>query len=210
MNRWLVVLCALLAVAFPAQAEMYVAGQIGANLPQDISNVEWSAGSFRAPGSDIALQTSLMYGAKLGYYFDQLPWLGVETEVYNSNPHIKQQDVRIGNTNLGSIPGAHHRMLTWSPVTVVGRLQFGGLEPYAGVGLGLFFSRISDESGSNSDTAVGLNTQLGLRYRITPHVAVFGEWKYNRASLNHDLGGGVKFEGDYSAHILAFGVGYHF
>ena len=28
----------------PVQAEWYVAGQVGANLPADFSNVRWSAG----------------------------------------------------------------------------------------------------------------------------------------------------------------------
>jgi hypothetical protein len=49
---------------------------------------------------------------------------------------------------------------------------------------------------------------------VTKDLALFGEWKYNRASFNFSQStptqatGGIK--GDYSAHILAFGIGYHF
>jgi len=43
---------------------------------------------------------------------------------------------------------------------------------------------------------------------------VFGEWKYNRASFNFSESSPTQatggFKGDYSANILAFGVGYHF
>ena len=61
---------------------------------------------------------------------------------------------------------------------------------------------------------MGLNTQLGARYLVTTNLSVFGEWKYNRASVNFSdstptaaTGG---FKGDYSANLFAFGVGYHF
>ena len=78
---------------------MYVAGQMGVNIPQDASNVELSVGGRTLGLSDLALQNSLMYGAKAGYYFDSLTWqnfnLGVETEVFNSTPHIKQQEVTL-------------------------------------------------------------------------------------------------------------------
>ena len=203
-------LCAVMvAMAGTASAELYVAGQLGAHLPNDVSNTEWKVGAANANGSDIALQNSFMYGAKVGYYFDQLPWLGVETEFYNATPHVEQQRIRIGTTPF-ALTGTHHRVFTWSPFTVVVRYQAGELEPYAGLGLGVFFSHLSTTGLSSSDTGVGLHTQVGLRYRVTPHVAVFGEWKYDQANLVHAIGSGLTFDGDYSAHILAFGVGYHF
>lgn len=86
------------------------------------------------------------------------------------------------------------------------------MEPYAGVGLGVFFSRISDGTDSSSSTDVGLNTQLGVRYRVATNVALFGEWKFNHANISHDnvVGSGLNVSADYNAHNLVFGVGYHF
>ena len=205
----------------PVQAEMYVAGQVGANIPQDLSNVEYSAGGVTLGGNDLSLQNSLMYGAKVGYYFDSLKtmqppaWqhfrLGVETEVFNSAPHVKQQDITIEGVNIGTA-GFTNRTLMWAPLIVVVRYQAGTFEPYAGVGLGVFFSRISDGTDSSSSTDVGLNTQLGLRYRVNPKLSLFGEWKYNYANINHDnIGGtGLDVSYDYNANIFAAGVGYHF
>jgi opacity protein-like surface antigen len=204
----------------PAKAEMYVAGQVGVNIPYSLSNVEWSG---LAPttlgGSDLALQNSAMYGAKLGYFFDSLKAqnfnLGVETEVFNATPHIKQQDVGLGVINLGSIPGFTNRVFTWAPVNIVVRYQEGAFEPYAGAGFGIFFSRIARDPdfGSSTSTDVGLNTQLGVRYRLTNNLAVFGEWKFNHANLTHSslLGAnGLDLSADYNAHNFVFGVGYHF
>ena len=74
----------------PVQAEWYVAGQVGANLPADLSNVRWSAGGATVAGNDLELQTSVVYGGKVGYYFDSVKWLGIETEVFNATPHINQ------------------------------------------------------------------------------------------------------------------------
>jgi opacity protein-like surface antigen len=51
-----------------------------------------------------------------------------------------------------------------------------------------------------------------LRYRVTEHVAIFGEWKFNYANINHDnaIGTGVSVSADYNVHHLVFGLGYHF
>lgn len=211
----------MFCLPFPVQAEMYVAGQVGVNIPQSLSNVQWSAGGGTLGGNDLSLQNSVMYGAKVGYYFDSLKtmqppaWqhfrLGVETEVFNSTPHIKHQAITIGGANAGTT-GFDNRVLMWAPLVVVVRYQAGVFEPYAGVGLGVFFSRISDGTDSSSSTDVGLNTQLGLRYRVNPNLSLFGEWKYNYANINHDnIGGtGLDVSYNYNANIFATGVGYHF
>ena len=214
---WLLALAVVVLHSSPARAEMYVAGQVGVTLPNSASSIDYSTSA--APGvtlrgNDLNLQTSVMYGAKLGYYFESLKWLGVETEVYNSTPHVKQQNVVVGGIPLGVISGSYLRVLNWSPITVVVRYQAGKFEPYAGVGLGLYFARLKDPASgeSTSSTTPGLNTQVGLRYRITDHIAVFGEWKYNYARVNFDETPTAFFKTDatYTAHHLVFGLGYHF
>ena len=209
----------IFCLTLPVQAEMYVAGQVGASIPNKFSNVEGVDSSAGLTVSDLSLQNSLMYGAKLGYYFDSIKWLGVETEVFNSTPHLKQQDVTVsfgGASATGNFPGQSVRVLNWAPINIVVRHQMGGFEPYAGVGMGVFFANLKDGASgeSSSTTNVGLNTQLGLRYKVTQNVAVFAEWKYNRANLNFSESSPTQqtggFKGDYSANIFAFGVGYHF
>ena len=215
------VLCLMLS-GRPAYAEMYSAGQMGMSIPNSLSNIEGMGGNTGTTISNLNLANSFMYGLKFGYYFDSLKWLGIETEVFNSTTHIKQQTATASNATgslTGTVPGASLRVLNWAPVNIVVRYQMGKLEPYAGVGLGIFITSLKDGATGlySSSTNVGLNTQLGLRYLIAENVALFSEWKYNRASFNfpgfsgvpaQSTGGG--YQGDYSAHILAFGVGYHF
>lgn len=125
MGRWMtkrlsVFALLLLSLSFtstPAQAEVYVAGQVGVSLPNSFSNVEGVDTLTGLTLSDLSLHNSVMYGAKIGYYFDSMKWLGVETEVFNSTPHVKQQTVTasfggpsatIPNTdNRSGFPCAH-------------------------------------------------------------------------------------------------------
>ena len=214
---WLSALAVLLLLSSPARAELYIAGQVGGTVPNDATSVEYStnaAPGLTLKGNDLELQTSVVYGAKLGYYFESLKWLGVETEVYNTTPHVKQQNVVINGVPLGTISGSHLRVLNWSPITIVARFQMGKFEPYAGVGLGLYFSRLSDSASgeSSSSTTPGLNTQVGLRFRMTDHIAVFGEWKYNYTRVKFDETPTAFFKTDatYTANLFVFGLGYHF
>jgi opacity protein-like surface antigen len=192
---------------------MYVAGQVGVTFPHSLNDVKWHDAGVTLKGNDLSLHNSVMYGGKLGYYFDSLKWLGLETEIFNTTPNLKQQNITIAGVNLGTSSGADLRILTWAPVNLVVRYQMGALEPYAGVGLGVFFSRLSDGGPSRSSTDLGLNTQVGLRYRVTTNLALFGEWKFNHANLSYSNlpgSGGVDLSADYNAHNLVFGVGYHF
>jgi hypothetical protein len=123
---------------------MYVADQFGVTIPNSFSNVDVTAAG--APSgttlSDLELKNSFMYGAKLGYYFDSMKWLGVETEVFNTTPHFKQQTATVTVPGVGSgsgaLTGQYVRVLTWAPVNVVVCYQMGQLEPYAGIGMGVF------------------------------------------------------------------------
>lgn len=131
----------LLSLSFtstPAQAEVYVAGQVGVSLPNSFSNVEGVDTLTGLTLSDLSLHNSVMYGAKIGYYFDSMKWLGIETEVFNSTPHVKQQTVTAsfgGPSATIPITGQDFRVLTWAPINVVVRYQMGQFEPYAGIGL---------------------------------------------------------------------------
>jgi opacity protein-like surface antigen len=206
----------MFCLTVPLQAEMYIAGQMGVNMPRDLSNVEVSTSGTSVGLSDLSLQNSLMYGAKAGYYFDSLKLqnfnLGVETEVFNSTPHIKQQEFTFGGVSVGTLQALTNRVLTWAPVVVLVRYQAGAFEPYAGVGLGVFFSRLARDTDSSSSTDVGLNTQLGLRYRVNPNLSLFGEWKYNYAHIDNSnfLGAnGLDLSYNYNVNIFAGGIGYH-
>ena len=216
----------LLVTAFTpsARAEWYVAGQFGVALPSvagGLSNVDINSSGFPAGStmSDRSLASSALYGAKFGYYFRRVKWLGLQTEFYNTTPHIKQQLTTISVPSAGSVSGVlsgdHFRVFTWAPLNVVLRYPNARLQPYVAFGPGLFFAKVQTTQtgfeGSQTSTKLGLNAEAGLQYYITRRVTVFGEGKYNLTRFNFaENDAQFGFNGTYKMFALAVGLGYHF
>ena len=216
--------------------EVYVGGFGGYTLGHNFNNLDGSlAAGSTSPGID--LKNSGIYGAKMGYFFpNHLNWLGVEVEGFNTSPHLKQsaigpgEHLRVTTAAVNVIArgkfacgprsdsGVSRRTTTETGTDRYGRDYradtFCPLQPYVGVGLGVFFARANGGLGSRSDSdnaVPGLNALAGVRYFLTEHVAVFGEYKYNRASFNFDdLGPGTTLKGDYSVSHIVGGLSFHF
>src|SRR5689334_25116355 len=76
-----------------ASAEMYVAGYGGVNFADRINSIAGTGPQAGVPGPfvDFDLKNSITYGGKIGY-FPRHSWYGIEWEVFNTTPHIKQLD----------------------------------------------------------------------------------------------------------------------
>lgn len=197
----------------------------GVTIGHDISDVKRST-----PGvstNDIDLKNSGVYGGKVGYFLpDRWNWLGFETEAFNTTPHLEQQ---------GAIPGSHLRVTTLA-FNVVARAQMAcdhdrdhrsvedrsrgtssdvddrrlcRFQPYIGAGPGVFFARNSNGTSSSDNGVVGLNALVGARYFFTENVALFTEYKYNRAKFEFDAPAGGSFEGNYSVSHVVGGLSLH-
>jgi opacity protein-like surface antigen len=187
--------------------------------------------------SDQSLKTSFMVGGKIGHYFSRAQWFGLEAEIFYSTPHIKQQDITVhsgtpitftpsgggpstpvvGNefTAVG-VPGAHFSVLTIAPLNLMFRYPGNRLQPYIGIGPGIFIARIKDPSitqgdDSQSSTKIGLNTLIGVRYFLTRHVSAFAEGKYNYVRFNFEENPNFfGFNATYTPITVGFGISYHF
>lgn len=186
----------------PASPEWYVAGNVGVNFADRLTGVSGTGdlAGFQAP--DFDLKNSVSYGAKLGY-FPEHSWFGIEGEVLQTTPHIK---------NLDNDPGIHLRVTTVG-VNVLARYPGRTFQPYVGVGVGTAIAHLSDTATVQSDTDVtsGWNVLAGLRGFVTPYVAIFTEYKYTGATLRFDQAFGTGgFEGVYRAQHVLVGLSYHF
>ena len=194
---------ATFGVPGPASAEWYVAGEVGPNFADRLTGISGTNGLGGLQAPDFDLKNSVSYGAKLGY-FPEHGWFGIEGEVLQTTPNIK---------NLDDIPGIHLRMTTVG-INFLARYPGRTFQPYAGAGVGVVIAHLSDSATTQSDTDVtgGWNVLAGLRAFVTPYVAVFTEYKYTGATLQFDqafrTGGG--FEGTYGAQLVMFGLSYHF
>lgn len=215
-----------------AYSEVYFGGQVGSSvMGNSLTDISLTDFSPNGTMSDRELSRSLLFGAKIGYYFPQARWFGVETEVFYTTPHIKQQNTRVtvppgsilqgfgavsGGTAEGVLSGDYLRLITWAPVNLMFRYPAMRLQPYVGVGLGLFFARVHTTQvgveGSQSDMSIGLNAKAGLEFYITRNLSAFGEWKYNRASFGFgaNSSGTFGFDADYQVHFATIGLNLHF
>lgn len=199
------------------------------------------AGTFNFPSatvSDQSLKTSFMFGGKIGHYLSRARWFGFEAEFFYSNPHIKQQDITFRSDTPGTftpsgggpiipippgaeatareVQGVNFHVLTIAPLNLMFRYPGNRLQPYIGIGPGIFIARLKDPSvtqgdNSQSSTKLGLNALIGARYYITRHISAFAEGKYNYVRFNFEENPNFfGFNATYSPINVAFGVSYHF
>ena len=235
--KWIALGIGILAMTLPAitpagvqkaYAETYVGGQFGVSLPSVVGGGlgQGDLTGIFTPGSTVSEQSldeSILYGGKIGHYFRSVPWFGLEFEVYNSTPHIKQQRVtfcgRSGPVGSTELAGLNFRVLTVAPMNLTFRYHRWRLQPYIAVGPGIFFSRIKDPSltsdNTQQSTSIGLNAHGGVRYFITRRLAVFGEAKFNYSRFSFDetppgIFNLFGFDSTYKMFHASFGLTFHF
>ena len=223
------VITSLLALLVPivlftpqAYAESYVAGQFGVTLPQSLSNGKVTQDGFGGLDiSDQHLKSSAMVGAKLGHYFTKARWLGIETGVSYTTPHIKQGSLTFsgpgGSVTSQSLVGIHQRIITWD-IDVIFRYPGYRLQPYIGIGPSFYFAELKgpDAPPGQSATSIGFNAEGGVQYYLTRQWTLFGEGKYNYARMSYSSNDNdpnadpFGFRATYSAFTISAGLGYHF
>jgi opacity protein-like surface antigen len=223
------VMTSLLALLIPivlstpqAYAETYVAGQFGATFPQSLSNGEVTQDGFAGLElSDMPLKTSAMVGAKLGHYFTRARWLGIETGLSYTTPHVEEGSITFsgpgGSLSSPNLSGLSHRMIIWD-ADLVFRYPGYRLQPYIGIGPSFYFANLKgpDAPPGQSATSIGFNAEGGIRYYLTRQWALFGEGKYNYTRMSYSSNDGdpnadpFGFRATYSAFTLGLGISYHF
>jgi outer membrane protein W len=166
-----------------------------------------------------------------------LPWLGIEVEAFTTNPKIEAQTLNTTHeityqpnlpaaaficTQIGPPPNCPAAVTSKSKLSLqesdlrvttvalnlIARYPGQVFQPYAGVGIGVFYFMSSGQIDGRQ-FAPGLNAQVGLKFLATKEWALFVEGKYNLAGIN-DLDGIYGLSGIYSILHLAGGVAYHF
>ena len=223
MMSLLALLMPIVLFAPQTYAETYVAGQFGITLPQSLSNGTVTQDGFAGLDlSDQSLKSSAMVGAKLGHYFTRARWIGIETGLSYTTPHVKEGSITFsgpgGSLSSPVLSGLSHRVITWDIATIMFRYPGYRLQPYIGIGPSLFFATLKgpDAPPGQSATSIGFNVEGGLRYYITRNWALFGEGKYNWARMDYSSNHSdpnadpFGFRANYSALGLSLGVSYHF
>ena len=166
-------LFALLALSSPASAEWFLDGYVGASLTH---KGEFTFEAFDAElERDAEYQSSAVFGVRGGKWLDVLPWLGVAVELSYFRPSA---DILV--FPITALVLARYGFLRNE------EFKDGRLHVYAGLGGGLFITNLDGFIGrfEGSDTSVdfGLDTRLGVSYRVESNWAIFAEYRFTHVS----------------------------
>ena len=196
-----------LLAATPAAAEPYLAGFLGVALTpdQDLRTEFQLNGTPIINGRvhDLELETSAVFGGKVGYFFDRLlgpGHLGLEVEAYHFRSDADAQTARFKGVLLGAVTDMPLRLqeadidvtavalnvLYRLPLAVSAEFPRGRVQPYVGVGLGAYIATLEttttpfddNKTIEDTDAKPGVQVLAGARWFLTPNLALFAEYKF--------------------------------
>lgn len=244
------ILVALVCCVSAASAEPYLSGYVGAaftdrtdlNTDLQINGTPFVNGRLH----DVGFENGLLYGGKVGYYFEAPVLrgnLGVEAEAFHFRNAVRPQNVRFVGTLGGAPADITTRIqradidVTATALNLLYRLPLwtdanfprGRFQPYAGVGLAVLMSELStqttpldvNEDISDRDVQPAVQVLAGVRQFITPHLAVFFEYRFLHSApfdftfrVPGTIGGAPVTEtardrAGLTTHQLTGGIGFH-
>lgn len=253
-----VLLALIATVLIPSHglAQQYLGFYAGGAVPVDGTTVarerfssdlsaKASADNVNLSGLNVSLPETefdmgLILGARAGYWFENLnsPFLGVEAEIYGAFPKISDQNLQMslsGNSNGTNGAATVTVPVEEADLTIVNvgfnllaRYPYGNIQPYAGVGVGIFTGFLDDvklkESATvtiagssftldqgdfffkeDKQTEPALQLIGGVRGFLSDNVAIFAEYKYVKTELEFQ-----SMQIDYDASNIYAGVEFYF
>ena len=215
-------------------AENYAGISLGVSLPHDVTDIKGTLGATTATASDVSPDDVFAYGFKVGHYFKNMPWLGVEFNFYQRDPDVDQQAATaVGTIGILSAAATGQLKVDVNSITTFGFLammrateeqtkNLYNFEPFLGIGFGVDLVDLGEattfntagvlQSSTNleSDTSVGILISAGLNYELTDKIKAYGEYKYTDSSYELNGSDGATYEFDAGDSSLMFGVAYSF
>ena len=157
----------LLALPISSVAEWYTGVMGGYTIPNDFSDRSENFGGMSVDTPDTDLHNSFLVGGKGGYYFDQIRWVGVETEVFYTQPGFGNDAVGItGNVDV----------VTWATNAVV-RYPGERWQPYMGAGLGVLFVNVNYDQYPGGDGCHRIGHGRGLQCLSRPAIPAYRSYR---------------------------------
>ncbi len=179
----------------PASAEWYVSGYAGLAIPNNQDFDLTASGLGSGTLKDVDLDTSAVFGGKVGYFFEDWPYFGLELEGYHFSPDVGPQTVQASGTIVG-LPVVGATICQEFGIDVTGiavnailrgmtgksdAFPEGRFHGYIGVGPGLFISNLeipSTPSLDDTSTVVGGQVLAGVKFFLIEHLSLFAEYKF--------------------------------
>lgn len=206
MGRLILTLSVVLTLLVPASAsaEWFLDGYVGAALTH---KGEFTFEAFGAElERDAMYRSSAVFGVRGGKWLEALPWLGVALEASYFRPSADIQVFPITAlvmARYGFFPDEEFKE--------------GRLHVYGGLGGGLFITNldgfIGRFEGSDTSADMGLDTRLGVSYRVESEWALFAEYRFTHVSPSLSIdafGGRTSADTTFNTSHFLIGLSYRF
>jgi len=226
------VIATLVVVTTPAHAEWAIDLFGGASWTKsadmDVSGHDSAGLSVRTTLSDVKLDTGFTVGARVGYWFEFAPFVGLGLDAFYFSLPIPAQTVASSSTFSGSFLGkpitftpsgdaniqavdlpsaafSPQIMLRW-PLLTSEDAPKGRLQPYLGVGPAWAFTVKSDELA----VVLGGLVRAGVAVQVFRHLALFAEYRYSFFPGFELQDRGLTFKTDLDTHHAVGGLSFRF
>src|SRR3990167_8773770 len=203
------------------QAEVYLTGMAGWNMPNDFTGFHaeysWQGRQFE---DALKLQNGYALGGKLGYSPNAYPWIALEVEAIQSWPNQKEQAyVQFARppsgsgawqVSSGTLAGTHWKMLSVGPNLVLRHQVTDRWQVFAGGGVPIFFG--GSYGGAKQIPGFGVTFLGGLRYTLDKegHYRMLVQASRTAAKLTYmqvEMDGQHNgFTGHYQTTTVLFGI----
>jgi opacity protein-like surface antigen len=228
----LVVMAGVVLSGRASSAEWFADVYSGASVTRDHDVTVHDRGAGLGVYRDAEFATSLAYGARLGHYFDDLPFVGLAADLFSFSPNIRPQAARRDGcflvTGCGSGESRTGRididtralsldLMLRLPLFKTTEEPHGVLQPYVAVGVPLFFTTVTPRStrpfhnqDDETDVSLGYKAAAGVAFRVYTNLDLFGEYRYTHTSTSVDLRDAVirkaSFDTDLDTHSFLLGI----
>jgi hypothetical protein len=164
--------------------------------------------------------TSTPFGLRAGCWLVHHPWLGFAADMFLFTPNFNTPDM-VDDLVLTVLPMSALVLIRLAPASKGGPLA-GGLIPYLGSGLSLFYTSMSEFAGAglpppavleDSSVDLGWTALAGIARRFSKRWSAILEYRYTKVSpslsSSHPTGT-LKFEPDLQTHHFTLGMRLHF
>ncbi len=209
MMRYLCGVVILLAPAF-ANGEGFLDFAVGGAFTEN-SDITFAAGGSRETAA-VEFDDSFSSGVRGGYWFEELPWLGVGGMVSYFEPDLRVS--AYDSIRFGVVPITALLMLR-APLLPSQAVPRGQLQPYLNVGPGAFVTATDDDQYDEASVDVGVDVHAGATVMFTSHFGVFGEYRFTHyeANLDNDRDYDpydISLESTLDTHHVVAGFAWHF
>jgi opacity protein-like surface antigen len=172
--------------------------------------------------------TGFTLGARGGYWFDSLPFFGVDLDIFYMQIPLPAQTrtgtgvltgqilgktITVNASGIASIPSVTLPLLGFAPelrlrLPLMADAAFprGRLQPYVSAGPAWGFSL------DNNDVSMQLGGKVsaGVAYQLTPWLGLFSEYRYAFFPGFEFTSRNLTYKADFNTHSAALGVSFSF